>query len=561
MSARVPTASVNKPVQREFDKFSSISLKYGFLYGLDRKSRILLLGEYYQSMARDLAQSYETVQCITQAAELAEAEIGSYDLICLDAYSRWTDSDMPALIRTARSNLSTSGTLLVAATNRLSIERILNTLRRRLVRQMRGLTPWGYKKALKAAGFSSVHEFIVLPSLHKPEEYIDSINGEVELPGFVSFLHKIICAIGLYRYAHNDYLYVASTRPTSGFTQFAAAIEGYTTAPSEPRQDCMRVERFDLRDRGALMFMLSDRARKYRYVVRVAVSESVNSVIARNKLFTDRILTLDKLNQSLMRLVPRSIAAFEYRGCYVYVENRVLGVLVWKVVRNRHIEGIAYRGAFEFIHAFNLATMREYMVDSALFGELIGNDLIKMRSAFGDSGGADEIIDGIELYMRTYFTDRKLYVVWGHGDYGYGNILCDRSSGRVQGVIDWDTHVEQELPGVDLCNLLLQRISAEFSGDVALTMEKLHGMIVDTGKLDSDLPGYGKEDFNLDVAALTVYLCITGLRIVKRSIPYEKEFSLGLDRYLAILRSGLRILETIAGTNINAENDIGCRLT
>ena len=561
MPARVCTTPENQPVQQEFDKFSSISLKYGFLYGLTKQSRILLIGEYHQAMSRDLAQSYSAVHCITQAADLSEAETGSYDLICLDAYSRWTDSDLPVLIRKARSNLSSTGTLLVVATNRLSIERVLSRLRRRLVTQMRGLTPWGYKKALQAAGLSSVHEFVVLPSLHKPEEYIDSAHGEVELPDYVSFVHKAFFALGMYRYMHNDYLYVASTLSTSQFVQFASVVDSHTTTSSHPPQDSLQVERFDLRDRGALMLMLSDRSKKHRYVARVAVSESVNSVIAKNKLFTDRIFDLDKLDQGMLHMVPRTIAAFECQGCHVYVENRITGVLVWKEVRDRYVEGIAYRGAFEFIHAFNLATKQESIVDTALFDELIGNDLAKIKSAFDGIGGVGAIIGDVESRMRSYFIDRKLFTVWGHGDYGYGNILCERLSGRVQGVIDWDTHVEKELPGVDLCNLVLQRIGMEFSGDMALTMELLHRAITDTGKLDSNFPGYGKEDFNLDATAMTVYLCIAGLRIVKRSIPYEKEFSLGLDGYIAILRSVERILDIKPGKNARAENNIASRLT
>lgn len=551
MSAPIRITPENQSARTEVDSFSSISLKYGFLFGLNKGSRILLVGEYFQAMSHDLAQSYATVDCITQPDALNDVEVGGYDLVCLDAYSRWTDSNIAVLIRTARSNLSPGGTLVLAATNRMSVERIFSRLRGRAVSQMRGLSPWGYKKALKAAGFSSVHEFVVLPMLRSPEEYIDAQYGDIELPGYVSLAHKMFCALGIYRHLHCDYLYVASTAQTTRFADFASVVGAHTSTSDGPR-DALRVERFDLRDRGALMFMLSDRAKKRRYVARVAVSERVDAVIARNKMFTDRICALEKLDSRIIGMVPKTITKFDYRGCHVYVENRIAGVLVWKVGRDLQAEKVAYRDAFDFIHAFNLATRQEAIVDLAVFHELLGSDLALIKAAFsGVAINVDTIISRIELRLHAYFTGRRLFIVWGHGDYGYGNILCERGTGHVQGVIDWDTHVEKELAGVDLCNLLLQKNSIKFAGDIARTMEILDQSIIDTGRLDSTLPGYGKEDFDLDVSDLTICLCVAGLRMVKRSIPYTKEFLLGLDGYSDILRTADRILDRTVNSSLS----------
>jgi hypothetical protein len=552
MAAPTYVSAENPDIKHKVDTFSSLALKYKFVLGLGKRSRILLLGPYYQAISQDLRQYFADVHSAVSPGDASRVAAGnSYDLVCLDAYSDWTDDRVDELITTARSYLADNGTLVVAATNRLSIERFLAYLRRRVVNLMQGQTPGGYRKALAAVGLSRVTEFMVFPSLRTADEYVTTAHGDIELPAYVSFLHKIFHRLGFFRYVHGDFLYIATVESGGGLDAFMKLVDGQIAAGGHAHEP-LQLERFDMRDRGALMFMLSDSAKNRRVVARVAVSGGVNSVIARNTSFTDSIHSLPRLDARIMGLVPKTIAAFEYRDGFVYVENRIRGVLVWKVSGDSRIERRAYTESFDFINAFNIATATEKIVDSDLFDEMIGHDLDSIEAAMDEYEGIGVIVRHIGSHLRRHFMHRSVATVWGHGDFGYGNILCDPASGEIHGVIDWDTHVQNELPGVDFCNLVLQKTSVDYNGDVAKTMEALSRAIEHSGALDVTLPEYGNGHFHITTLDYEVCLCLAGLRMIKRSIPYRKEFLLRKAGYAEILRVVDRIMTKTMNKNTPA---------
>lgn len=519
---------INTP---KIDSFSSISLKYRFLFGLTQDSRILIIGRYYEALLKDIENYFRTVHFIANITELQHLNNkDKYDLICLDCYTDWGNVNMAEQIGAAKAEINTSGSLVIAAKHRFSINSVLTKTRHKLQFTLRG-----YVKTLRHAGFNNIQAFLVLPTLRSPEEYIETELGEVQLPSYVSFVYKVLHWFGVYKYVHTDYLYIASTEPISKLDIFVA----HTNKKMSDQiisQNQLLLERFDLRNRGALILMLADSRKKYRFVIRVAVSSTVNAVISRNKAFTDEIHSLPALAPHITNLIPKTVATFEYRDCPVYIETRMPGILAWKQSRNYTIEKVTYKEAYNFIYNFNNATKQEMVVEANIFSAIIGNDLTQFKLAFSEPYDIAAVIFNIETRMSVYFAGRKLYIVWGHGDFGYGNILCDCTSGHIRGVIDWDTHVQKELPGVDFCNLLLQKISAEFNGKIAPALKKLQEMIQHNGKLDSAIAGYCKKDFNLNAIDLRLYACIAALRFIKRSLPYSSEFEMKKDDYVAILR-------------------------
>jgi hypothetical protein len=263
-------------------------------------------------------------------------------------------------------------------------------------------------------------------------------------------------------------------------------------------------------------------------VVRVATSDVVNTITSKNMAFTKRIHELEALPSNITNLVPRTIAVFQHGESTVYVEERKPGILAWKAARNPSVEKSIYRQSFVFIHAFNLATCEQQLVDPSFFDELLGGGLTTLSSAFADVANIDLVIQRIRELLWTHFTDRRIFIVWGHGDYGYGNILCDDVTGRIQGVIDWDTHVAKELPAIDFCNLLLMKHSEELGGNylVPAALRSLCEKVARTGILDPNLPGYYHRDFHLGPKDLVVCLCVAAIRFIRRSAGYPQEHQL-----------------------------------
>jgi hypothetical protein len=70
--------------------------------------------------------------------------------------------------------------------------------------------------------------------------------------------------------------------------------------------------------------------------------------------------------------------------------------------------------------------------------------------------------------------------------------------------------------------------------------------------LDVTLPEYGNGHFHITTLDYEVCLCLAGLRMIKRSIPYRKEFFLRKAGYAEILRVVDRIMTKIMNTNTPA---------
>ena len=532
---------------QHIDGFSSISLKYRFLFGLKQDSRILIIGNYHHALLSDVKKHFSNVRFIMYAAELQHlSNRDKYDLICLDCYTDWGNPNIEQMILAARAVIDTCGILVMAATNRFSIDNAIAKIRRKPI-PLRGHSPWGYEKILKRTGFGNIKKFLAFPTLQTPDEYIETEFGDMEFPSYISFVHKMLHWLRVYKYVHADYFYIASIQSISKLDMLIAYANKMMSDYIDP-QNQLLLERFYLRSRGALLLLLSDRQKNYRVIIRIAVSDIVNAVISRNKAFTDKIHSLSVATPHITSLVPKTITTFEYRDCQVYVETRMPGILVWKRSRNQAIEKISHQESYEFIYNFNNATKQEVVVEANVFSDIIGNDLARIKHAFKESDDLVAVICNIQTQLYDYFIGKKLYVVWGHGDFGYGNILCNPKSGHIQGIIDWDTHVPRELPGVDFCNLLLQKESIDFNGKISPTLQKLQKMILRSGKLDVGIDGYGKNDFNLCVTDLQLYLCITALRFIKRSLPYSNEFETKKNDYMAILRIVNSTVEEILKT-------------
>lgn len=70
---------------------------------------------------------------------------------------------------------------------------------------------------------------------------------------------------------------------------------------------------------------------------------------------------------------------------------------------------------------------------------LIGADLARLSRKFGAVGVDVGDLAVIGEQLKRHFLGRVIFLVWGHGDYGEGNLLCAPETGRLVGVIERDT--------------------------------------------------------------------------------------------------------------------------
>jgi len=117
-----------------------------------------------------------------------------------------------------------------------------------------------------------------------------------------------------------------------------------------------------------------------------------------------------------------------------------------------------------------------------------------------------------------------MYIVFGHGDFGYGNILCDSNTASLTGIIDWDTARDIELPGVDFINLLIQKFRTHNR------MDKSYQAASRWLTSDQPLPAKIREQmhdiFGVTGKALKLYPLLAILHLMGRDFRFREPGSL-----------------------------------
>ena len=131
-----------------------------------------------------------------------------------------------------------------------------------------------------------------------------------------------------------------------------------------------------------------------------------------------------------------------------------------------------------------------------------------------------------------------VFVVFSHGDFGYGNILYDSRTASLSGVIDWDTSRDVELPGVDFINLLIQKFRAKSR------MDESYNTALRWLESDEPLPSKIRaqlhERFGITGERLQLYSIIAVMHLMGRDFQFHQPGSLRQEEREHLFRYHLR---------------------
>lgn len=216
-------------------------------------------------------------------------------------------------------------------------------------------------------------------------------------------------------------------------------------------QQDVRINSLHLRARGAAVATLQ--AGDNRYVARIVPDGPLQSVVARNHTSLLEMHRSLQHHPDLLRLIPEPLMASHLDQTAVFSETCLPGILAWKAIDDRLRMAIREH-SIEFLTTLRNATVSR----SPGFEALIHDDLVHIENAsFVPSSVRREIHDLIVGASRD-LGDAELATYTSHGDFGYGNILVDPTSGVITGVIDWDTVRAADFPGVDRINFEIQAL-------------------------------------------------------------------------------------------------------
>jgi hypothetical protein len=499
--------------------FNDHLAKMAFLLQMQEKRRVLMIGRPF--FGEENAASEFPIDRLTDGRSIGEQlPTRNYGLILW----RLEQGDIPALVGNlplVRRLLAADGSFMLLAGNRFcgsSLRNPYGFVRSRL----RGYR--GYRKLLSGSGFAQMMNFIPLPALATAEEFLNvdclgSSSVARMLGGFFSKRESLQFCDG--------FAFTLADREV-GIEATRRLFQHYLTQCVEDQR--ILIERFHLRARGSLI-VVGQGEENRRFVFRVATSAATDATIGRHAHWAGRISAHPDLKAELKKVVPTPLGQFSHGTKRVYIEPFHDGILAWKpAVRGIHRDRI-FKECYRFIRDFNGRTANFLMMNDELFRRLVRPEPDGQWRQ--ESKDFRVLCTSLIRYLARSLLGKGRFIVWGHGDFGYGNIIVNPRTAELKGVIDWDTAREVELAGIDLLNLQVQKHRIEEKVCLAKALEKVAASL---GRQDESRQMLAYRNRFLITRSQTVELItLCALRFVQRGMRYRDHFRQDREEYLAAL--------------------------
>lgn len=289
------------------------------------------------------------------------------------------------------------------------------------------------------------------------------------------------------------------------------------------------ITRILFRDRGTLIVEAKD-ADNNQYISRSSIMAGGEKSIAKNFKIIEKLLANPTITQDSKLLIPNPVAS----SVNASIEVKKPGQLAWKVVRDSPELGPSIlTQAWDFSFSLCVGTCKQVKVGNDEFDAIIGSDLKYIQQFCRNDLEVTRLLVSINEHLLKHLIGKDVFVVFSHGDFGYGNILCDSKTGSLSGVIDWDTSRETELPGVDFINLLIQKFRAQSSMDESY--KAASQWIESEQLLPIKIRGQLYEKFGITDKNLKLYSLVVVLHLMGRDFRFREAGSLSSEERATLI--------------------------
>jgi hypothetical protein len=194
-------------------------------------------------------------------------------------------------------------------------------------------------------------------------------------------------------------------------------------------------------------------------VVHLSASKTASERLERHRRGLE-VAGKDPSLASIRRLIPELISFSVIDGVQVLSQSRLRGV----PLEFTGISDVAFRTALD--HA--LKPLFDFRSTTAKPGGGADRELIfdKFQMIFEGWPELAEIVEALLSRLQTWQRERSLAPVLTHGDYWLPNILFDKISWEVTGIVDWEWCRAEGTPGLDALYLVVSSL-IERDGELA----------------------------------------------------------------------------------------------
>lgn len=365
----------------------------------------------------------------------------------------------PALFSEAYRVLKSSGFAHFGANNPYGYNRLLKRLRSpsdNLSKVSRLTSIHRAKNLIRRAGFLDLHTYPYIvenDNVHEviaPSGYHSTKNS---LAASERLKQIILGKIGS-RFLAQAYGLVCSKDrslplPLKSFVDDLRA----RTIISQTNGDCLGFQRYLSLPGKAIITLDKSGEDKQNVII---VIPKVSRVLDWRRKEIDIVNEVRAVSPFLAARLPRLYIDCSIGDLTYFAISEIPGMTIDRHVR--HLEQLT-RNAVDFLIRFNQITAHEITIHDAIFEKLCGSIVRQVIATYPDTR---PIMDRIEAHLRRIVSGRSIVTVWLHGDYKLENLIFDKKSLGINGIIDWEHSRRESLPWLDLMYLLVyNRIMTE----------------------------------------------------------------------------------------------------
>lgn len=497
------------------------------LLNLPPNPNILIIGSRYLDGLKWLPRAN-----FHDSLDIAERD-ALYDFILLHAQVAASKKELSYLVSHIANMLSPHGALVIFARNFYS----LSNIKRFKGSNYSGIFTdikcgyYGFQKLIQAIEPKVQYNFLSMPSVFSPEEYVNVGSSLTEVPYYSNILHRLSHHFGKYHLFHEGFAFLKVKERLEDNELFTRIGESISSHLGTDKTNLL-LERLDTRQRGATIIFLRDQIANASFIVRIVSDQSAQDIVRKNHSFLTAIRSSDEISNSVKKVLPQPVDQFAYGSAHIYIETKIPGILAWKANKKGLRDNI-YRNSVEFLTTLQIQTKRAVLLDDSLIDQLIYSDQQRIITVASQRCNLGDPLAIVVEYVKNRLRGKEICLSVAHGDYGYGNIMVDPVKGDLTGVIDWDTGKQFDFPGIDIINLQVQKARSEEQLGIADAFAKVGSKIIEHGFIDEKYVLL--HEFGISRELIKVFVLIAIIRFMSRAAQYADVFNRDLDEYLQLM--------------------------
>jgi len=318
---------------------------------------------------------------------------------------------------------------------------------------------------LGSMGLDDSRLLYLYPDSKRPKEILDA--NETAFPRSVQpWLSRLLSGAGTARFLHRAFV-------CCGYHERYQEILG-RIASQDNGDACGEVARLagsiEIRDTSTIMARLN-RADKLE-ILRVPLSKAAFLRQQRALRVTDALREEFPAEASV---VPEVAGRIEWEGVWGYREQVVSGMTAQELMLKPGACGPVMDSISGWLAGFHQSTRFAGQSVEVFFSTYFDTVLGRVQAALPSEA---EYLTEIRRVADVEAGSGVIPVVWMHGDFNAGNVICDEQ-GAVKAVLDWDQSDARGAPMVDLLHFVLsfRRRRAGLSQGEAIRMALSGGLL------------------------------------------------------------------------------------